>query len=116
MRVWWLLPPGLLLVLLLCAAGCTSYPVGGVSYMNGNLTVGISGPQTPQEVGVQATVYRVDEFSQQALFTTGTTAVLSGKETTVTLPMQLVTGNYKIYVYITRDGVRETAVIRDITV
>jgi hypothetical protein len=112
----WYLLPGFFLVVLIFTAGCTSLSVGNVSYGNGNLTVGVAGPGTPVDVGVQVTVYALDEFSQHELFTTGTTAMLSGTENTVTIPVQLEPGRYKLYVYITENGERETAVIRDITV
>jgi len=112
----WYLLSGALLLLIILAAGCTSLSVGTVTYGNGNLTIGIAGPASPQDIGVQVTVYAVDEYSQHVLFTTGTTATLTGGETTVEIPAQLSPGKYKVYVYLIRDGERETAVIRDITV
>jgi hypothetical protein len=112
----WCLLCGFFLLLFLAAAGCTTYSVGDVSYGNGNLTVEVAGPGTPTDVGVQVTVYALDAFSQHAFVTTGTTATLTGSENTVMIPVQLPPGNYKIYVYITENGGRKTAVIRDITV
>jgi hypothetical protein len=112
----WCLLFGFFLVLLLVAAGCTTLSVGNVSYGNGNLTVAVAGPGTPVDVGVQVTVYALDEFSQAGLVTTSTTATLTGSENTVTIPVQLAPGRYKIYVYITQNGERQTAVIRDIAV
>ena len=112
----WCLLVGVFLVLFLSTAGCTTLQVGDVSYGNGNLTVGVAGPANPVDVGVQVTVYTLDQFEQHELLTTGTTATLTGNENTVTIPVQLEPGSYKIYVYITRNGERETAIIRDITV
>ena len=112
----WYLLSGALLLLILLAAGCTSLSIGTVAYGNGNLTVEISGPATPQDTGVQVTVYTVDEYSQHELLSTGTTVTLGGGENTVEIPAQLAPGRYKIYVYLISDGERETAVIRDITV
>ena len=107
---------GLFLLLFLAAAGCTTYSVGNVSYGNGTLDVAVAGPQTPTYVGVQVTVYSLDAYSQHELLTSMTTATLTGSTNTVAIPLQLQPGNYKMYVYITRDGTREAAVIRDITV
>jgi len=112
----WCLLMGVFLILCLTAAGCTTLPVGDVSYGNGNLMVVVAGPGTPVDVGVQVTVYTLDQFEQHELLTTGTTATLTGNENTVMIPVKLSPGSYKIYVYITRNGERETAVIRDITV
>ena len=112
----WYLLAFALLALIFLAAGCTSLSVGNVTYGNGNLTLEIAGPATPQETGVQVTVYSVDEYSQQELFTTGTTATLGGKENTVAVPAQLSPGKYKVYVYLVTNGERQAAVIRDITV
>ena len=107
---------GFVLVLLFLAAGCTSLSVGNVSYGAGNLSVTIAGAGTPAGTGVQVRVYQLDEFEQHELLTTGTTATLSGTETTVAIPMHLDPGRYKIFVYLTTGGQREAAVIRDISV
>ncbi len=112
----WCLLFGLLLGLLLVTAGCTSLSIGNVAYGNGNLTVGVAGPGTPLNVGVQVRVFTLDQFEQHELLTTGTTVTLTGAQNTVTIPLQLAPGNYKIYIYLTENGERETAVIRDITV
>jgi hypothetical protein len=113
-RSW--LPLGFFLILLVLAAGCTSLSVGNVSYGAGNLSVTIAGAGTPAGTGVQVRVYKLDEFEQHELLTTGTTATLSGTETTVAIPMHLDPGRYKIFVYLTTGGQREAAVIRDIAV
>ena len=81
---------GFFLVLLVLAAGCTSLSVGNVSYGAGNLSVTIAGAGTPAGTGVQVRIYKLDEFEQHELLTTGTTATLSGTETTVAIPMHLV--------------------------
>ena len=112
----WYLLCGVFISLFLAAAGCTNYSVGTVSYTNGTLDVAVAGPAAPSAVGVQITVYGLDQYSQHELFTTGTTATLAGGVDTVAVPLQLSPGNYKIYVYILSDGGRQAAVIRDITV
>ena len=112
----WYLLFGILLFMLISVAGCISLSVGDVTYSNSSLLIGITGPATPQESVVQVTVYEVDEFSQHEVLTTWTTVTPDGSERTVGVPADLGPGRYKIYVYLTRDGERETAVIRDITV
>ncbi|HVP95922.1 hypothetical protein [Methanoregula sp.] len=107
---------GLFLLLFLAAAGCTTYSVGDVSYQNGTLDVAVAGPGTPADVTVQVTVYSLTAYSQQELLTTWATATLTGSKNMVAVPLQLDPGNYKMYVYITENGRREAAVIRDITV
>jgi hypothetical protein len=107
---------GLFLILLLAAAGCTTLSVGNVSYGAGNLTVTIANSGEPVETGIQVRVYTLDEFEQHELLTTGTTVTLTGTGNEVTIPLRLDPGRYKIYVYLTTDGKRTAAVIRDITV
>lgn len=104
------------LVLLLAAAGCSTLSVGDVSYGNGNLTVAVTGTGSPQTIGVQVRIFTLENFGQHELLSTGTTTQLTGKENTIDLPLSLSPGRYKLYVYLVRDGERETAVIRDITV
>jgi hypothetical protein len=104
------------LVLLLAAAGCSTLSVGDVSYGNGNLTVAVTGTGSPETIGVQVRVFTLEDFGQHELLSTGTTTQLTGKENTIDLPLSLSPGRYKLYVYLVRDGERETAVIRDITV
>ena len=70
----------------------------------------------PVNTGVQVRVYKLDEFEQHELLTTGITSTLKGTENTVEIPLRLDPGRYKIYVYLTTNGQREAAVIRDITV
>jgi hypothetical protein len=105
-----------LLVLLMVAAGCTSLSIGDVVYGAGNLSVTIAGTGAPAGIGVQVRVYKLDEFEQHELLTTGTTATITGPETTVEIPTHLDPGRYKIFVYLATDGQRDAAVIRDIAV
>ena len=104
------------LCMILAAAGCTSVSVGDVAYTSNNLTATISNPGTPLSVGVQATVYSLSEFGQDELSYNATTANLSGSENTVVIPLHLDPGKYRIFIYITDNGERISAVIRDITV
>jgi len=107
---------GFILILFLAAAGCTTLPVGDVSYGADNLTITITNTGEPVDIGVQVRVYTVNEYEQRELLTAGTTAALTGTENTIRVPLHLDPGRYKIYVYITKNEQRMTAVIRDITV
>ena len=107
---------GFLLALLLIASGCTTLSIGDVWYSAGNLSIPIAGSGTPVNTGVQVRVYKLDEFEQHELLTTGITSTLKGTENTVEIPLRLDPGRYRIYVYLTTNGQREAAVIRDITV
>ncbi|MEN6395026.1 MAG: hypothetical protein ABFC78_00905 [Methanoregula sp.] len=107
---------GFILILFLAAAGCTTLPVGDVSYGADNLTVSITNTGEPVDIGVQVRVYTLNEYEQRELLTAGTTATLTGTENTIKVPLHLDPGRYKIYVYITEHDQRMTAVIRDITV
>jgi len=111
----WLIPLACL-TLLLVSAGCSTLSVGDVTYGDGNLSVAIAGTGAPENIGVQVRVFALDEFGQRELLTTGTTAQIGGNKDTVDIPVSLAPGRYKLYVYLTRDGERETAVIRDIAV
>jgi hypothetical protein len=78
--------------------------------------VAVAGPGTPQTVDIQVRVFTLDQFEQHDLVTTGTTATLTGIDNTISIPLHLAPGRYKLYVYLFENGERETAVIRDITV
>jgi len=107
---------GGILVLLLLTAGCTTLPIGDVAYNAGKMIVTINNPGDPVDIGIQVRVYTINEFEQHELLTTGTTVTLARNENTVTIPVHLDPGKYKVYVYLTINEKRETAVIRDITV
>jgi hypothetical protein len=111
----WLIPLACL-SLLLASAGCSTLSVGDVSYGNGNLSVAVAGTGAPENIGVQVRVFAIDDFGQHELMTTGTTTPIAGKENIIGIPVSLKPGKYKLYVYLIRDGERETAVIRDIVV
>jgi hypothetical protein len=111
----WLIPLACL-SLLLAAAGCSTLSVGDVTYGNGNLSVAVAGTGTPENIGVQVRIFAIDEFGQHELLTTGTTVPVAGKGKVIDIPVSLEPGRYKLYVYLIRNGERETAVIRDISV
>jgi uncharacterized protein (DUF2141 family) len=104
------------LLIIIAAAGCMTLSVGNVAYGAGNLTVTITNTRDPVDTGIQVRVYKLDEFAQHELQPAGTTVTLTGTENTVAIPLHLDPGQYKIYVYLMKNGERVTAVIRDIMV
>ena len=105
-----------LLLPVLFFAGCVSTPVGNVSYADGNMTVAVAHTGTPMNAGVQVRIFSLGEFEQHELLTTGTDLTLVEGENSAILPVRLDPGRYKLYVYLTANGEREAAVIRDIVV
>jgi hypothetical protein len=110
------------IILLLCAAvflagaGCLSLSVGSVSYDNGNLSVIVTNSGDPVDAGVQVRIFQVDGMAQREQEMTGTPVSLAHGTNTVPVPVMLEPGTYKIYVYLTINGERQAAVIRDIMV
>lgn len=102
--------------MLFFTAGCVSSAVGDVGYNHGNITIAIDHSGAPVETGVQARIFTLSEFEQHELLTTGTDVTLATGKNSIVLPVSLSPGRYKIFVYLTTDGQRETAVIRDISV
>ncbi|MDD1686887.1 hypothetical protein [Methanoregula sp.] len=104
-----------LMVLILCA-GCVSTGIGDTWYDNRSVLVNISNTGNPADVHVQVTIYRITGLTQEPYGVVSAPASLLTGENTVAVPVGLSPGNYKLYVYILKDGDRKTAVIRDITV
>lgn len=105
-----------LLLLFPVIAGCVSPSIGDVSYADGNMTVAITHTGKPVDAGVQVRIFTLGEFEQHDLLTTGTSLTLSEGGNSAVIPVSLDPGRYKLYVYLTANGEREAAVIRDIEV
>ena len=116
MKLLPVVPVLLVSFLLFFTAGCVSSTIGDVEYNPGNVTVAVDHSGAPVEAGVQARIFSLSEFEQHELLTTGTGVTLATGKNSIALPVSLSPGRYKIYVYLTTDGRRETAVIRDISV
>ncbi len=106
----------LVLVLFPLCAGCLSTGIEDTWYSNHSIMMHISHTGDPADVYVQVTVYRVADLRQEMYTIVDTPARLANGENTVTVPVQLGPGSYKLYVYVLSNGDRKTAVIRDITV
>ncbi len=104
------------LIVFVQACGCMSALVGDVSYGNGMLAVRITENAGPSDGSIQVTVYRIQDLHQQEYTVIGGPITLKEGGNTIAFPAQIEPGQYKLYVYLIRNGERTTAVIRDITV
>ena len=104
------------IVLIILSTGCTSLAIGDVSYHNQVLTVHVSNSGDPFNGGIQVRIYEIKNLNQRELTVTGIPVSVKKGENDFTVPVPLEPGTYKIYVYLTADGERRTASIRDIVV
>jgi len=104
------------LAALAISAGCSTTTIGDVSYAAKNLTAIITSGGPPSDAYIQVTVYRTTGLSQQEYTVVSTPVSLTNGTNRVTVPADLEPGNYKLYVYLIRNGERSSAVIRDIGV
>ena len=105
-----------LCLLLAFCSGCTTLSVGNVSSSKDNLSVQVDNPGAPVEAGVQVRVYKIQGMTQEELIVTGVPATLKKGENTVTVPLHLDPGTYKIYIYVTINNERQTASIKDLVI
>lgn len=103
-------------VIFLAGAGCLSLSVGNTTYDNGNLSVVVTNNGDPVDAGIQVRIFQVDGIAQREREVTGAPVSLVRGANTVPVPVHLEPGTYKLYVYLTINGERQTAVIRDIVV
>jgi hypothetical protein len=103
-------------VLIILSTGCTSLAIGDVSYHSRELSVHVSNSGDPFDGGIQVRIYEIKNLNQQELTVTGIPVSVKKGENEFTVPVPLEPGTYKIYVYLTEDGERKTASIRDIVV
>jgi hypothetical protein len=107
----------LVLSLILClCAGCTSTTVGNAWYENESVRTMITHTGEPADIHVQVTVYRISSLTQEQYTVLNAPVTLSRGDNLVTIPGNLPSGTYKLYIYVLGDNDRKTAVIRDITV
>jgi hypothetical protein len=109
----------LLLLSLLALAlspGCLSTSIGGVTYDGENLAVQVTDAAGPEDAALQVSVYRFQDFRQNQVTIQILPVRLGKGETTLTVPLPLEEGTYRLYLYIIIDNARRASVIRDITV
>ncbi|PKL64938.1 MAG: hypothetical protein CVV32_05120 [Methanomicrobiales archaeon HGW-Methanomicrobiales-3] len=115
----WYRAPGFwctLLVLILLGAGCTSPAIGDVAYTNGTLLVPVTASSGSADAFVQVTVYEITDLHQQEMTFRQVPVTLRQGENKISVPLDLPSGSYKLYIYILTPGDRQTATIRDIVV
>jgi hypothetical protein len=109
----------LLLLFLLALAispACLSTSIGGVDYDGQNLHVQVTDTGGPEDAALQVSVYRTGDFRQVEVTRQMFPVVLGQGSTTLTVPLALGEGTYRLYLYIIIDNARRASVIRDITV
>jgi hypothetical protein len=106
---------GVLIVLVVLAAGCISFSIGSVSYSNNNLTVYVIS-SSPANASLQIRVFQIQDLVQKEEGVPIVPVTLEGGVNAIAVPLHLEPGTYKLYIYLIVDGTRETAVIRDIVV
>ena len=107
---------GVVLLLGLVCAGCTSALIGDVTCLDGDLQVTVTNSGESSEALVQVTIYSIKDFYQEELQVIQHPVVLQAGENHIVIPADLSHGSYKLYVYILKPGERQTATIRDIVV
>ncbi|MCX6691265.1 MAG: hypothetical protein NTW33_04245 [Methanoregula sp.] len=106
----------MLCIILVLSAGCTSLAIGDVTPTDQGMKVHVTNSGDPITAGIQVRVFRIHELTQQELTNTGVTATLNQGENVVNVPVRVEPGTYKLYVYVTMNGERKTASIKDIVV
>ena len=105
-----------LCILLALCSGCTTLSVGNVSSSKDNLTIQVSNAGSSVDAGVQVRVYEIQGMLQEELIVTGVPATLKKGENTVSVPLHLDPGSYKLYIYVTINNERQTASIKDLVI
>lgn len=107
---------GVCLCMLAWTAGCTGVGFGDVRYADGNLQVTVENSAGVINGTVQATVFEIRDFKQIEVATIAHAETLPVGTTTLTFPMDLSPGTYKIYLYFMKGNERTVSVIKDIQV
>lgn len=102
--------------LITLSAGCMSLAVGDVSYRNQGLVVHVSNSGDPIDAGIQVRIYEIKDLNQRELTVTGIPVSVKKGENEFSLPVLLEPGTYKLYVYVTVNGERRTASIKDLMI
>jgi len=104
------------LALLALSPGCLSTSIGGVAYDGKNLTVQVTEAGGPEDAALQVSVYRIQDFRQVEITRDFHPVILRQGTNTLTVPLVLGKGTYRLYLYIIINNARRASVIRDITV
>jgi hypothetical protein len=104
------------LSLLALSAGCLSPSIGQALYAGDTLRVQVTNSGGPEDAALQVSVYGFQDFRQVEVTREILPVKLNQGTTTLTVPLPLEEGTYRLYLYIIIDNVRRASVIRDITV
>jgi len=104
------------LALLSLASGCLSVSFGPVSYDGSTLQLQVTNTGAPVDAALQVSVYRFQDFRQVEVTRQILPVKLGQGLTTLSVPLALDEGSYRLYLYIIIDNARRASVIRDITV
>lgn len=105
-----------LFLLFVLSAGCTSLAIGDVRYNKEGLVVHVTNSGNPVDAGIQVRIYEVKNLNQRELTVTGIPVSVRRGENEFVVPVTLEPGTYKLYMYMTVNGERQTASIKDIGV
>ena len=107
---------GGIFVAFIVMCGCVALNVGDAVYSPGDLSIALENTGDPSDAFVQVTAYRLSGFSQEEYLVVSRPVTLVPGQNTIIVPIDLPTGKYKLYIYVIHNGIRKTAVIRDIDV
>jgi hypothetical protein len=110
------LPALALFALIVLSTGCTSLAIGDVYYRNQGLLVHVSNNGDPVDAGIQVRIYEIKNLNQRELTVVGIPVLVRKGENEFIVPVTLEPGTYKLYMYLTINGERKTAGIKDIVV
>lgn len=106
----------MLWIFFILSMGCTSFAVGQVIPTKDGLFTHVTNDGDPVDAGIQVRVYQIHGMEQRELTNTGVTAELNRGDNVVFVPVHLEPGTYKLQVYVTINGERKTASIKDIVI
>ena len=104
-----------ILAVSLCA-GCLTYSIHDATYGGDGITVRVSNNGELTDKAMQVTIYNISGYRQVQMEKIVQSVCLEPGENTVIFPVELEPGNYRLHIYITKDGERISSVIRDIEV
>jgi hypothetical protein len=106
----------LMLVIFLLLPGCTTVAIGDVRYEGNALEVPVVNSGGPVQVFLQVTAFEIRGLSQhEAAIKVAEVSLMPG-QATCRVPLELGSGTYKLYLYVTADGDRKAGVIRDLVI
>ncbi len=104
-----------ILAIALCA-GCLTYSIHDATYDGDGITVQVSYNGETTDKAMQVTIYNLSGYRQVEMEKIVQPVTLEPGVNTVIFPVELEPGNYRLHIYITKDGERISSVIRDIEV